>query len=219
MQSIGFLMAILAATTGQPDAGARVAVVNVPEVSDKYQRTADLEGQFEGLRAKLNQEREAMKERLDRMTKSLREELKPGSEEYRERAKQATLLEAEIKWFSEAKGQEVEEGLKISLRGIFEDIQNAVREVAEEKGIDVVLAADRLPDQIPETPTQLRQQIVLQKVLYWNPRVDITADVINRLNTRYAAHAAASGGAQSATDPAKSKSKEKAEGKRPGNGP
>ncbi len=57
--------------------------------------------------------------------------------------------------------------------------------MAEEKGVDVVLAVDRLPDKSPNSPNAVRQQIMLQKVLYWNPRLDMTAEVVSRLNAQY----------------------------------
>ena len=50
---------------------------------------------------------------------------------------------------------------------------------------DLVVTADRLPRDRPSSATQVRQQILLQKVLYWNPRLDITSAVVERLNKRY----------------------------------
>ncbi len=183
--SIAFCLSAL----GQGNVGAplRLAVVNLAEVSEKYQRTIDLESQFETRRAKFNQDRDAMRDKAERLAKATREELKPGTDEFRERAKQVALLEAELKWFVEAEGQKLEEGLKASLRSIFEDVQAVVRELAEEKGFELVVAGDQLPEQPPDSPAQLRQQILFQKVLYWNPRVDITPEVISRLNARYQA--------------------------------
>ena len=97
------------------------------------------------------------------------------------------MQEAELQWFEESESQRIERGLAESLRVIFTDILAAIREVADEQGLDVVLAADRLPQEPAQNTTQIRQQIVLQKVLYWNPRVDLTEMVIARLNERYRA--------------------------------
>ena len=178
---------------GQQDAlgCVRVAVLNIPEVSEKYQRTADLEAHFENLRAEFNKERDALRERINRIRRSLREEFKPGTEEFRLRTKQLALLEAELNWFVESQGRKIEEGLRSSLLNIFNDIQEVVREVADEKGFDVVVAGSRMPDDPPASPTHVRQQILLQKVLYWNPRVDISNEVIVRLNARHRQRAAA----------------------------
>jgi Skp family chaperone for outer membrane proteins len=171
----------------------KVAVVNVAGVSEKYAKTADLEAQFDAVRRKLNQERDAMKEKIEKANRSLQEELKPGTDEFRARRKQIALMEAELQWFVESEGQKVEKSLAESLRSIYADIQVVVREIAQEKGLDIVLAADQLPAETPDSANQVRQHILLQKVLYWNPSVDLTDEVITRLNTRYKASAPASG--------------------------
>jgi hypothetical protein len=48
-----------------------------------------------------------------------------------------------------------------------------------------VLAADNVPADAPDTPNQARQTILLQKVLYWKPDVDLTEAVLTKLNQRY----------------------------------
>jgi len=191
MAVLAWGMAAAFMTIGQSAAGGftppKVAVVNVPAVSERYLRTSDLEAQFEERRVKLNQQRDAMQERIERTGRSLQEELKPGTKEFEERRKQLAMLEAELQWFIETEGQKVEQGLAGSLRSIYSDIQTAVRAVAEEKGIDLVLAADQLPNEASQSITQVRQQIVLQKVVYWNARLDLTDDVVTRLNAEYRA--------------------------------
>lgn len=177
---------VVSMAVGQAGEGAtRVAVVNVPLVSENYQKTTDLEAHFEGIRRKLNERRNSLKDKVDRAGRSLQEELKPGTDAYRERRKQLALLEAELQWFVESEGQRAEQGLAESLKEIYSDIQTAVREVARESGIDVVLAADKLPEMPPDSAVRVRQQILLQKVLYWNPRLDITDQVVTWLNAKY----------------------------------
>lgn len=184
------LYAMAAFVTATPTllmASPKVAVVNVPVVSERYIKTSDLEAQFDDLRRRLNEERDAKRQRIDRAQRALQEEIKPGTEEYDRRRREIAMLEAELQWFLESEGQKVEQGLSSSLRSIFDDIQAVVREIALEKGFDVVVAADRLPADTPASPSQVRQHILLQKVLYWSPGVDLTDDVVARLNDRYKA--------------------------------
>jgi len=186
MKTIAAFLALTSIVLGQQGAGAvNVAVVNLPEASERYQKTADLEAQFETVRSKLNEQRAAMKEKVDKLTRSLQEELKPGTEAYAARQKEVAMQEAELQWFVESQSQAVEQGLADSLRQIYDDIRRVVGEVALERGIDVVLASDQLPPQTSGPPNQVRQQILLQKVVYWSPRVDITDEVVARLNARY----------------------------------
>ena len=166
---------------------ARVAVVDVPTVSEGYHKTADLEAKFESVRQTLNQQRDTLRDRVELTRRSLQEELKPGTEEFRARRKQLALLEAELQNFMESESKRIETDLARSLERIFADIQAVVRVVAQEKGIDIVVAADRMPDNAAESPTQVRQQILLQKVLYWSPQVDLTNEIVTRLNANYKA--------------------------------
>lgn len=189
MAFLSFCMAVGLTTIGQQDrfGSTRVAVVDVPAVSERYLRTSDLEARFEQRRVKFNRERDALREKIERAGRSLQEEFKPGTGEYGERRKQLAMLEAELQWFMETEGEKIERHLAGSLRSIYDDIQAIVGEVAKEQGIDVVLAADRMPEETPRATTQARQQIVLQKVVYWSPRVDLTDEVVTRLNTEYKA--------------------------------
>lgn len=175
-------MSVAVVALGQTAGSTRVAVVDVPAVSEQYFKTAELEAQFERRRVSLNKERDVLREKIERTGRSLQEELKPGTQEYEQRRKQFAMYEAEMQWFVESTGQRIEGKLAESLRMIYSDIQIAVRAVAEQNNIDMVLAADRLPKEPPRTTAQARQQIVLQKVLYWSPSVDLTAQVIAHLN-------------------------------------
>ncbi len=174
-----------------------VAVVNVAEVSERYQKTGDLEAQFDEIRKQLNDKRESLRQRIELTVRSLQEEFKPGTDDYRQRHKQLALLEAEEKYFVESETRAIEQGMAQSLRAIFDDIQVAVQQVAEEKGVDIVLAADRMPEGVSDSAVQVRQQIMLQKVLYWSPQVSLTDAVVTRLNATYAAK-----GGKASLDPA-----------------
>ena len=163
----------------------KIGVVNVATVSEKYLKTKDLESQFDTLRKSLGQQRDAMKEKIERAKGALQEELKPGTSEFHHRRKEIAMMEAELQWFIESEGQKVEKGLAEALRSIFDDIHLCVKEVAEEQGVQIVLAADNVPAEAPDTPNQARQTILLQKVLFWKPDVDMTEAVLTKLNQRF----------------------------------
>ena len=182
------VLASLAQIAGaQPEPTAKVAIVNVAQASESYARTKDLEAQFEQLRQQYRNEINAMRDRLERGAKALREEFKPGTTEFDRRQRELAQLEWELQYYQETEGAKLERGLADSLRQIFGDIQRTVGQVAREQGYDVVLAADELPPDSPDSTNMARQQILLQKVLYWNPRVDLTQEVIVRLNAQYKA--------------------------------
>lgn len=171
---------------GQPGSQpTRIAVVNIPVISEKYTKTKDLEASFDARRKELNNQRDAQRNKIERLQRSLREELKPGTDTFIQRQKELVMAEAEMQWFVDSESIKVERGLAEALRGIYQDIQTIVREVASDSGIDVVLSSDLLPNSLPESSAQMRQQILLQKVVYFNPRLDITDKVVTRLNAKY----------------------------------
>jgi len=182
-------------------ADTKVAVVNIPQVSDGYKKTADLEARFEGIRQKANLERKSISDRIERAQRSLQEELKPGTEAYRARLKDLAVLQAELKWFTEVEGRRIEQGLAKSLREIFDDIHGVINTIATQRGLDIVLASDQLPTQGEYDPAQVRQQILIQKVLYWSPKTDITQEVISLLNANYKGVDASGGSGGSETVP------------------
>jgi Skp family chaperone for outer membrane proteins len=193
MTFVALCLTVAASLVGQSVEGVKVAVLNLPVVSERYQRTHDLEGQFEVVRQRVNQQRSEMREKIDRMGRSLQEELKPGSDAFRSRQREIAVAEAELRWFEDSEGQKVEQGLAQSLQLIYSDIIVIVAEIAKEKNLDIVVASDEIPEAVPDSAAQVRQHILLQKVVYWTPRVDITDAVVARLNASYDAKKAAAG--------------------------
>ena len=181
------LVSVAQTAGAQTDPQTKVAIVNVAMASESYAKTTDLEAQFEQLRTKYRDEINAKRDRLERGIKALREEFKPGTAEFDQRQQELAQLEWELKYYQEMEGAKLERSLAASLRQIFADIQRTVGQVAQERGCDVVLAADELPSDTPDTTNMARQQILLQKVLYWSPRVDLTQEVVARLNAQYQA--------------------------------
>lgn len=203
MNRFRFLTAMVGVTamTASALGTTRVAVVNIAVASERYLKTTDLEAKFEQDRVRYNEQMTALKQEVERTARSLQEELKPGTQDFVDRQKKLVMLEAEAKWITEFEGRKMEQGLAISLRTIYNDIQAVISQIAEEQGIDVVLAADRLPSEPPSGTGQARQQIILQKVLYWHPRTDLTDEVVSRLNAAYKAAKAASAPAGTSATP------------------
>ena len=181
--TMGAMVAALAAAGGAY-AAEKAGVVNIPVVSERYAKTTDLEAQFDATRQRLSKQKDEQQDRINRLKRSLQEELKPGTAEFEIRKKEIAFAEAELQWFVETEGQKVERGLAQSLRIIYEDIQAIVREIAIEKKLGLVLAGDQLPAGVPDSPTQVRQHILLQKVLDGSADVDITEGVVTRLDAR-----------------------------------
>lgn len=183
--SLGLWTAV--ALAAPPAAGSpNVAVVDIPTVHEAYARTTDLEAQFDARKRRYNDEVEARRGQLERESRAL-QDFKPNTPDFQARRKHVAQLEFDLRFYSETEQEAIERSLTASLRLIYDDIQAMVRTVALEKRIDIVIAADEFPDTPPDSPGALKNQILLRKVIYWSPRVDITDEVVARLNSEYAA--------------------------------
>lgn len=189
---LGLMMSLVLPAQGS-SAEVKVAVVNVPAVSDAYLRTDDLEQDFEALRVRFNEERTRRAEEIRNKREQLDAQFKPGTEDYAKRQEEIMILETRLKSYEQSEGAKLEREIAASLRKLFDDIKRMVSVVASEKGYDVVLAAEQLPAEIPDANV-LKNQILMQKVLYFSPRVDLTAEVTSRLNSEYQALKAKSPG-------------------------
>ena len=104
LSSLWLAVALVPVAQDGASGSARVAVVNVAVVSEKYARTADLEARFEEERRRLQQERDTLQGKIERTTRSLQEELKPDTEAFEARRKELAMLESELQWFIEFEG-------------------------------------------------------------------------------------------------------------------
>lgn len=163
----------------------KVAVVDVPAVSDAYYKKTALEDDFEAMRAKFREQVDKEKKEIETLRRSMEEQFKPGTPDFEQRKEEGVLRETRLKLYMEREGGNLDGIVNASLRSIFEDIHKVVGKVAEEDGLDIVLAKDELPVEKPNSSDVLRQQIMLHKVMYFRPSLNITAKVIQRLNDEY----------------------------------
>lgn len=180
-----WIMSVFAGTAFATQTMAQnIAVIDVAKIFEEYQLTQDLEGAFDKQQRELTAEAENRRKSLDQMRKSLAA-FDPASEEFARREKELYQSEVEYQVWSSYEEKRLKSEHKNWLRRIYADTQRIIGDVARSRGVDVVLTYDRLMEDAPDS-TALRQQILLQKVIYHSDRVDITGEVLTRLNNEYA---------------------------------
>src|SRR4029434_353726 len=90
--------------------------------------------------------------------------------------------------WARVKEAEMSRSEKEQIRGLYDKIRDACREIAAEQKLDLVLA-ERKPE-IPANmeqlnPKQLGDLLMANDVLYMNENADVTQEVILRLNKKY----------------------------------
>jgi Skp family chaperone for outer membrane proteins len=114
-----------------------------------------------------------------------------GSKEFREATNKIMEKTIQLQAWGELKKAELARRHKEEIKALFDEITAAVAQVAQDKKIDLVIAdtsAEMPPDLDAVTPEQLHGLIRQKNVLYSNKGVDISDEVIIRLDAAYKAN-------------------------------
>ncbi len=169
------------------DPQTRMTVVNIDKVLSEMNERKEVQEKFKTEQEKSDQEAHSKEAEVQQLQAKCAQ-FKDGTEELRKA--QQELLEANLKYrvWAELMTAEFARKHKQQMMDLFKKIQIAVAEVAQKHGADVVLA-DRptdLPDSEKMNADEVRGFIASRNVLFRAAKVDITDEVINTLNARFA---------------------------------
>jgi Skp family chaperone for outer membrane proteins len=178
---------------------AKVGIVNPAAVFAQMQETKDLKQKLENDRKALEQEVQSRQGKVKDL-QGARDMLKADSPQYQDADKAFMQAAIEFDTWSKITQAQLQGQQKQQMKILFDKIVTATTQVAQRKGLDLVLA-----DQRPELPEnlaainvdQLRAILNGRNVLYSTPRVDISNDVVAALDAQYRA-----GGGAGASSPA-----------------
>jgi Skp family chaperone for outer membrane proteins len=162
---------------------ARVAVCDIQEIFANYARARDLLAQLNDKRQALAAEDEQRGKAIDALGVELAG-LKPGSKEYEARLAEADRLRVDRTVSAQFKEAALRREHRRLTLEMYEEIAKVIAAVAGERGFNLVLYRDADPVDTDET-LELLAQIRNRKVLYNDANLDITADVLARLNESY----------------------------------
>jgi len=180
-------VSLLATSVAQqaPGAGAGgIAVCDVAEIVDNYARVQDLNAEIQRRQQALKAEDEKRMEAGRAVSMELRD-LKPGSEQYEQRFRELERMRLDRKaWL------ELQEGILTrwhlqNMRDVYNQVVNTISKVAREQGIRIVLYHESSGLSEKAGLQQLLAEIGRKKVLYRDPGLDITQNVLLRLNQNY----------------------------------
>jgi len=187
-RNIGWVVGLTAAgffplSLAQAEDGVRVGVIDVAKVFGDYQMTSDLESVFDGEQKKVGEQRDARRKDLETQRKAL-EAFVPGTPDHKERYEQMVRADVEFQVWLGMQDRFLKDEHMRRLRQIYEDVRLAVKAVADKRGLELVLTFDQLTTEAPDS-VALRQQILLQKVIYFSDRIDVTTEVLQTVNESY----------------------------------
>ena len=182
----GFLLLGLA-TVGAANLVAKptpTAVVEVERVFNALKQKAEFDAQQKAKQEALRATAQEKQKAIETMSSDL-DMLTPGSPAYE--AKQTDLKRAalEIQLWGRFEEQEMGSSAALELETLYRNTLAAVERIAQESGYELVLFKDGLPNFRYENLQQLAALIQSRRVLYAADTVDITDDVIRRMNNDF----------------------------------
>jgi outer membrane protein len=190
---IAALLGLIALTSSAAMAAepTKIAVANTAKIFSEMQELKDLKTKMESERKLLEGVDRETREKINAL-KSARDALKSDTPQYQD--KNAELLKAAIEYETWGKLNQAnfQREQKLQMKMLFKRIEDAVTEVAKQKGFDLVLTDQRpdLPDDIENISVdQLRSLINARSVLFASEKVDISNDVLAALDSKYRAGA------------------------------
>ncbi len=158
---------------------SRIGVVNVMKVLQLSQKNTDHH-------KKVNAERNARQAELQKMVQGLQADdaslktMRPGSEDHLTQYKSMLLKQGELEYLEKFYTQTFEAEKNKWSQKIYQAILQATGHVAQEMGLKMVF--ERTEPEFPMPPELLGQTVSTLKLLYFSGPIDITDQVIDRVD-------------------------------------
>ena len=156
---------------------ARVAVVDIAEIFENYEKKKDLEKRLE---LEIKEEEKKFQEQQKEFEK-LKEEMKnlqAGTDKHKDLTLRIGGLEYELKSRQQSLIKQFQEKQMSALKTIREEITADIKKYAEGLDLDIILEKQVAAD---SKGGSLRWPIVH----FAKPELEITSDIVTRLNTQY----------------------------------
>lgn len=184
------LLAILSmdfAASGQ-NAVPKVAVADAARIFNEMQETTDLKQMLESERERFAGTLREKQQQLNDL-KAQRDQLKPDAPQYQDRNRELLEASTKLEVWHKLTTADIMRNQKIRMMTLYDKVEQAVAELAAQRGIDLVISSQRLNVENLDDPQlsidQLRAVLNQRNVLFAGKNVDLTADVIALLDAKY----------------------------------
>lgn len=164
-----------------PTKPAVVAFVDLEKVFNSLESRKVSEEEIRAMAVRMENETTGMREELEMLQAEL-ESLEPGSNEMAQLNDQAVAVAGRLRAFQKYSALLLEREQANDLRKTYDMIRDAAAEYSRNSGIDIVLLNDSIPTINPSDSANTLQQISARRILFANGTLDITEDLIAKMN-------------------------------------
>lgn len=169
--------------------GVKIAVLDIETVFNELSERGDVEADIQSRIGDL-QKWEQDKQKAIRQKKADLDIMSPDSPNFDRTRKELERMVIELQVETKVKQRQLEAEKAIQLESLYRKIIDGVEAIAKQRGYDMVLLKDRMPNLRGANQQQIAALIQVRKLLYSSPSLDITDQVKQKLNNDYANKAA-----------------------------
>jgi Skp family chaperone for outer membrane proteins len=163
----------------------RIAVVNVVQILNDYQRQKDLIDEIGKYQEKLQTEEKQRRDKLDKLKADL-DKMDPDEPTLVARMREMLAQQVDYKNWGELAQLNMAREFGVWTVRIYKDMTKITEELAKRDGYDLVLYKGDF--QAPSMdPDAIKEQVRSTHVLYASPAIDISQMVLDKLNADYRA--------------------------------
>ena len=184
---LALALLLLAAAPAASFGQLKVALANPGRIIDGIKETKDLQAKLKVEVDSLESQSRQKQEELTDL-KNRRDQLKPGTPQYDQLNGQLREKAIDFQAWSQVNKADLESRQKAQLKNLYQKMQDAVAEIAKQQGYDLVLT-EQAPQLPPNTDqmqmNDLRGLLNARNVLFAKPELDITSQVIAKMDEKY----------------------------------
>ena len=185
----GALAAVLLLGPAAARAEVRIGVVDIVDVMNQYERTKDASNDLQIEQAGLKAASDPKIRKIEDL-RNQRDGFHKGTAEWKRLDEQAMQAEIELRTELTLRQAQIERRHQDILLEMYGEIRQAVATVARQKGLDLVFTKAFLsPPQIDLGDARgledLKGRIVAQRLIFPSDPVEVTPDVLKKLNDDY----------------------------------
>jgi Skp family chaperone for outer membrane proteins len=161
---------------------SRLAVVNIVKVFASLDEKTKGDSELQALSTTLESEEKGKEKSIDD-ARTLLASLQPGGKPYQDAQDDLMRKTVDLQSYKSYIEVKLQMEQRLKTLTIYKLINDTIAQMSKERGIALVLVTDDPNFDDARSPAELTSRISIRKVLYADQSLDITVDVIKRINS------------------------------------
>jgi len=170
--------------SAQSEQSTRIAIVDIQQVFNSLEEKTAIEADLRTRTQELQEKEEQRQKELQQLQSDL-EILAKDSPAYKQKMEQLEMGAIELQAWRQFETKKLNRERALQIERLYNETLETIGSVAEENGYDLVLYQEQKPDFSGVKPEQIGGAIASRKVLWASDALELTEQVITRMNNEY----------------------------------